>query len=414
MAISYNSSFVSSGLVNLYDAANPKSFDKRENLLTSSESILTQFTASGTQYTTLTSTTGGPFNNSTVTLTCLNGSDNYLFDFSGSAVSLLAGDVVTQSWYVRPVTSVTQIYLRYWSGSGRAWTTSIAVLFTLTGDGSYSSLPANTTASITNVGGGWYRISFTATAQQDGFGGYSIYGTGVVPTNGVYQVSAPQVEKNAFPTEYIGTNGAAAPRSMSWSDVVGGSHMTIYGRPTVNPNGYFTFATNQTTQYMEANNFPMPTSDHTISYWFRPTDMAARSDQTPMTYVLSTDTNYFLMITVGATTFRVYRNTSLDITTPSMDNVWNLFTRTRVQSTGREEYFMNGQRITGRTVGAGGATTAGGRLIIGQEVDNYVTNGFSSTQNLNGDFSFLSIHNRALSNTEVQQCFNAMRGRYGV
>lgn len=199
------------------------------------------------------------------------------------------------------------------------------------------------------------------------------------------------------------------------SDPIGGQTLTVYGSPTYNSNGYFTFGNDQATQYLEANNFSIPTGDHTMSFWFRPTGMTTRTDQTPLTYAISSDTNYFLMITSGgATTFRIYRNSLFDITVPSMDNKWNFFTRTRIQTTGVENYYMDGQYITSRTIQVGTATVSGGRLIIGQEMDNYTTNGFDSTQNLDGDFSFLSIHNRALSNSEVQQCFNALRGRYGI
>jgi len=199
------------------------------------------------------------------------------------------------------------------------------------------------------------------------------------------------------------------------SDMVGGQALTIYGSPTYNSNGYITFGNDQTTQYMEANNFSITTGDHTISFWFRPTNMTTRTDQTPLTYAISGDTNYLLMITSGgATTFRVYRSSLFDITVPSMDNKWNFFTRTRIQSTGAESYYMDGQFLASRTTQVGSATVSGGRLIVGQEMDNYTTNTFDANQNLDGDFSLLLIHNRSLSNTEIQQNFNAYRGRYGI
>ena len=38
----------------------------------------------------------------------------------------------------------------------------------------------------------------------------------------------------------------------------------------------------------------------------------------------------------------------------------------------------------------------------------------SATENVNGDIAFLRVYNRALSDTEIVQNYNALRGRYGI
>jgi hypothetical protein len=74
---------------------------------------------------------------------------------------------------------------------------------------------------------------------------------------------------------------------------------------------------------------------------------------------------------------------------------------------------MNGVEIGTRTHSVGTAHTTNGYLIIGQEADA-PGGGFDANQNLDGDFSFISVYDKALSATEIQQNFNALRGRYGI
>ena len=232
--------------------------------------------------------------------------------------------------------------------------------------------------------------------------------------------AGPEIVSDGLINLYDAANAKSynSSNTTQWIDILGnGTNFTIYGSPTYDVNGFFTFSTNQTTQYMMAENFPFTTNDHTMIYWFRPTNMgtAGSTDQTPVTYAISTDTNYMLMLSVsGGTTFRVYRSTLHDLTAPNMSNKWNMFTRTRIRSSGVENYYMDGQFVGTRTIDVNGASVSGGKLIIGQEMDNYTTNSFDSNQNLDGSFSFFSMYNRALTNDEILQNYNALRGRYGL
>jgi hypothetical protein len=196
----------------------------------------------------------------------------------------------------------------------------------------------------------------------------------------------------------------------TWTDLIQSIPMTIYGAVT-HQNGYFTFGVNQTTQYIMNTSFPMPTGDHTVESWFRITNNQA--NQTPYTYSVAGD-NALLLFTNSLTQVAPHSfGNSFGINVPNMLNRWINFTRTRIQSIGVEVYCMDGVQIGTRTYSAGTAHTTNGYLIIGQEADS-PGGGFDANQNLDGDFSFISVYNRALSAAEIQQNFNALRGRYGV
>jgi hypothetical protein len=96
-----------------------------------------------------------------------------------------------------------------------------------------------------------------------------------------------------------------------------------------------------------------------------------------------------------------------------MQNKWCNFVRTRIKSSGDEKYYMNGVLVGERTIFANQSIVTGGSLIVGQEADA-PNGGFDSNQNLDGDFARLDIYNRALSNSEILQNFNALKGRYGL
>jgi hypothetical protein len=84
-------------------------------------------------------------------------------------------------------------------------------------------------------------------------------------------------------------------------------------------------------------------------------------------------------------------------------NSWNAFTAVWNNSTSSIYQWTNGVKTTG-TPTVGNAST-GTSIQIGQE---------SASRQFAGGIGFMRIYNRALSDTEVTQNFNAARGRYGV
>ena len=57
--------------------------------------------------------------------------------------------------------------------------------------------------------------------------------------------------------------------------------------------------------------------------------------------------------------------------------------------------------------------TITGAIVLGQEQDA-VQGGFSATQCYKGKYGITTLHNRALTDAEVQQNYNALKGRFGL
>lgn len=198
-----------------------------------------------------------------------------------------------------------------------------------------------------------------------------------------------------------------------WSDVSGNSNnMTIYGSTTYNSSGYFTFANNQTSQYIMKYPFANPTDAVTYSCWFR--SNFNQPVQTPFTYSINGN-NEMLFYIPNSTTLQPHPlgiNT-ITISTTDMTNKWVNFTWTRLSFAGVNLFYRDGVQIGSYTGNAGTNITTNGYLIIGQESDS-AGGGFDPAQNLDGDFSVMHVYNRVLSADEISQNFNALRGRYGV
>lgn len=193
-----------------------------------------------------------------------------------------------------------------------------------------------------------------------------------------------------------------------WFDIISGHVLNRIGNVAFDPAGYFSFNTGQITEWFENLAYPMP-NEHTIECWFRARTV---QQQAPWTYsvngpqntlVQTIETNRFNLLTVTAQQAR--SNIEIPIDT------WHCFTRTRDATTGQAKAYLNGEHVL--TMEAGNSNITGGYLIVGQEIDLAPPDyGFVSTQNLDGEFSILSVYSRILSDAEITQNFHAMRSRY--
>lgn len=209
----------------------------------------------------------------------------------------------------------------------------------------------------------------------------------------------------------------ANPKSYSGSgtivtDIIRGNNFTVVGSPTYNSNGYFSFGTDQTSQYLVNTAFPMPTDDHTISCWFRATFVSG--DQCPYGYTNTGNNALVLLLRSGGGFLPLTLDSQTTVSTTSMSGVWINFTRTRVKSSGLCKWYRDGVHLSSSTIQAGTSVGTNGIFVVGQDPDSGTPPyGFDSTQNLDGDFAQLSVYDRALTDDEVLQNFNANKGRFG-
>jgi len=109
-------------------------------------------------------------------------------------------------------------------------------------------------------------------------------------------------------------------------------------------------------------------------------------------------------------TSQIYRNlngvvsqNNVSISTPWQVNAWNYIILVYNGST--IKIYLNGAQVSNENASGNIAQTNSNVYIGGESSQNYF---------FNGRISDIQIYNRALSAAEVQQNFNALRGRYGI
>lgn len=234
------------------------------------------------------------------------------------------------------------------------------------------------------------------TAAQLAF--YGVYGTGRIAS-----VRNVQIEKNAFATPFV---DGARTNTQSILDLTGLNTITANSLTYASDN---TFSFNGTSDYITAAHSSAISliSDITIVAWIKVTNFSTyRSICAKGTGALAGPWDYYLSPTSGRPSFyrgngTLYSN-HLGTTGPA-SNIWQQIAVT-----------MNGNGVThylnGEVNGTGTITTTIGDtnnpMYIGSRID--------SGTRMSGNISVLTLYNRALSETEIKQNFNALRGRYGL
>jgi hypothetical protein len=105
--------------------------------------------------------------------------------------------------------------------------------------------------------------------------------------------------------------------------------------------------------------------------------------------------------------FGMYSNDTDALSLATSTNVWYHYCFTYNHSTFAKQIYRNGVQLTGTPVQAQSAYTGTGTARIGA---TYSSGGGYA----NGRISNAKLYNRVLSAQEIQQNFNALRGRYGI
>lgn len=221
------------------------------------------------------------------------------------------------------------------------------------------------------------------------------YNTNIVSTGLVFYVDA--------------ANPRSTYNSSYWIDLTGsGTVLTKNGTPALTTLGgascYRFTATGQS--FTGTFLGTQPTSDMTIETWIY-----------PETEVQADDRGCLLQMSGGQSGYMSWNKTSLQMSnywyTHPTDgywetgaavsrNTWSSFTAVWQFSSSSIYQWTNGVKTTG-TPAAGYAAT-GSSMTIGQE---------GATRQFAGGIAFMRVYNRALSDDEVTQNYNAVRGRFG-
>ena len=424
MTVSYNPSVVTNGLVLAYDAANIKSYDPRENLLTYSEGYTTNWTATRSSVSTnqITAPDGISTASKLIEDTSVSNT-HYLYQ----PVSVVNNTYYTYSVYVKSSTRTIAAIKFYQTNS--AFVDS-SIYFNLSTGTITSSDAGISNSSITSIGNGWYRISATSLATATVSGNIAVHlgqsGTTVSytgdGTSGLF-IWGSQIEKGTTATNYIKTLATNNPRSNSVFDLSGNINTSIISSLSYSDIKAFNF--NGTSDYISDSilEFPAVNNNTTILCWAWPdstgpvnsyTGLVAfggRANVTPSNAVL-------LCLNTSAATWYVgsayWNNDYNPSNLPVSKDAWNM-----VGIVARSANTTNNTKlICGNASGLSSVTGSSNDYIRGVVPTKVnLTVGCTDVgggRYMKGKIGIVLIYNRELSDTEIIRNFLAMKSRYGI
>jgi hypothetical protein len=418
MSVNYNPRTVTDGLVFALDAANTKSYDKYENLLTYSEEFNTNWNK--TQISIVSSNIVSPDGTTNAIKqveTTASGLHRNAQGVSKSAVAttytfsifVKAGERNGFEFGMSDAGGYVDCFVNSTTGAFFA-VPSINGSFVL---GSYGSIP---------YPNGWYRfyVTATTTAQTSvnvfcgttlSVGNTNNYtGDG---TSGIY-VWGAQLEKGSTANDYYSTTASTKTRGTTLTDLsLTKNTTTLTNTPTFsNTNGgYLSFAS-ASSQYATAPNLG------SLSRWTLETFVRFTSSYSTKVamvvggqYDLSSNLNFTIGTNNAPTNYNIavgFFNGAWRSTTGINYalNTWHHIVGTYDGTTIRQ--YTNGTQVD--SLNYTGTPSSGGEVRINRRWDDVVSSG-----NLfDSDIATVRIYNRALTAAEVQQNFNATRARFSI
>ena len=405
---------VTNGLVLNLDALNSKSIpvDPTVNLALWSQNF-SQSIWNKSTYDTI--TTGSTAPDGTPTATLIDETNAYLDLSTISQPNIIAtSPTITYSIYTKKGTATSRSFLLRNN-------TTLTNFTGLSFQYSISSSAAGWT--VQDVGNDWFRLSYTQTTGITPGNIIQIYagrtGAAASGSTATWYVWGAQVEATSYATPYIistSTNG----RRNTWSDLSGNNNTatlvssSISGSiPTFPSANNRVLQFNGTSSYCTLGTKNLIQNDFTISIWFKlnsntlkehfifsnnystiPALLVTADDQGNGTSIL---TAYYASSSVTS-----YVLTSIATPTSPIYNI----TLTRNGSTNIP--YLNGIEQTSR-IFTNSTVLGSGLYELG-----YATIRNKTTAYLQGNIYTTQIYNRALSQQEITQNYNALKSRFGL
>ena len=218
---------------------------------------------------------------------------------------------------------------------------------------------------------------------------YTGYGSGVTPT-----VKNIQLELGSFSTPFV--NGTRS-NTQSVVDLTGNNTVTA-SVLTYNSNGSFSF--DGSTSYLDCgnNSIIQQSSAITMFSWTKAISSSGLGN------ILSKNGNSGYRFRIQNEQLWFYVSGNSVIGGSVLNGTWNYCVVTG-DSSGLKAY-VNGSLVASNTTAFAPAAPASGNLYVGCYSPN--------VEVFNGIISVAGMYNRALSAQEIQQNFNALRGRYVI
>lgn len=259
----------------------------------------------------------------------------------------------------------------------------------------------------------WTRVSYTVTNNTSNYGSIAnAYGT-----NGTIYVTAVQYEKGSTATPFMGGAGASRSTSQAIRDLTGKNTITATSL-TYDTADSFSF--DGSTNYITAGALSGSFSQFTVSVWFYSTSVS--------NYRNPIDCNFNYNGITGNIGPRLEQNSSGNLNWVVSGNTGNngVADNFTVQSSGLQantwynavitwtsgsgNTYLNGVPVTVNSSTPSGFVNVFNNVVIGKgfHLDS------ASSRSFTGKIPAVQIYNRVLSAIEIQQNFNALKGRYGL
>lgn len=192
----------------------------------------------------------------------------------------------------------------------------------------------------------------------------------------------------------------------TWTDLSGNRNNGIaVNSPTYNSSGFFTFD-GSTQRFGCGNAANLRVTVGSISAWF-----AADNTNTSYNGIITKQNAWGLFVLDNVLAAydwgnNVARNTGITVGNNSWNHAVMTFTETTGTPSNNAKIYLNGSEVLTTTVRNSSQTI---EVQIGDGNGDIVSNQFYG-----GKIAAASVYNRVLSAIEVQQNFNAYRGRFGI
>jgi hypothetical protein len=406
------------GLVLSLDAANLKGYDKYENLISHSAStsgiVLGVIGSGGSLPTGWGIDQGQPGTTLEVVGYGIEEGLNYIdLKFSGTTST-------TNRWLVRPGNAVTLT-------SGVTYNSSVyakTISGTPTDYRQFSVFGGGSGASLSGINSTLTRYSGSSAAGSTGTYyprldiGYNSIGTVM---NFTIRVAGFQAEVGSLVTDYYPTTGTAKTRGTTWTDLTGrGSNGTLTNGPTYNSSNGGSLVLDGVDDYaLGTINGSIFTGSFTQSAWIY--KLNANQIWQGVFTNSSPATNYTYLMTFGNGSVAAPYNSVganqvgisdsgifLDIGTHT--NRWLYIVMTKTGSTLNIYCYKDGTLLqTSGTINWNGGNFA---TTNNYEIGRHWAGG--SIVPLQGNIAQVQVYNKALTAAEIQQNYNATKGRYGL
>jgi hypothetical protein len=306
----------------------------------------------------------------------------------GNEPTITAGQTYTISFYHRAATPNCVGY----QASINRWT-----------NGEYTS--TNFT-----LGKKWQKCSYTFTTSQSG-ATYFYWFNANLPAQSAFDISEIMIYQGSGSSEYVPSNTTRST-TQTVLDLTGQNTITVSGSPTYNEKNIL--ISNSNSDYLSLNDatkFRMGTTNFTLSCWIKQIDNGANvlleargTDLVGYLWVLNYPSagQISVFINYGGSQY-VYTSSVSTLTY----NVYQNLVAVVDRSNSRILLYVNG--VLWDTI-----TGVHGNSISPSSGDIYRHGYDSGGSSQNYEIYSHMHYNRALSATEVQQNFNALRGGYGV